>query len=533
MAKKFERFRRNPLSKVITITTELALRWLRGRSRSGGRRLALLTAAAGLTAFGLLPHDVHGLQADGVPHTGYPSSSPAAVPADGVSYATISFKVLDVDWRRVSGLVEEDFTFFDFGSAVIGGFTEVEWGIYTFRVTNNVVETVDITTEAAGVYLGPFASIVFVDSLAVTTAALPDWTVGIPNYPGALSAAGGTAPYGWWVLEPGDLPTGLWLHGNGAFGGTPSAAGLYDFEVKVTDAYGFTAAKPLSIRIHSPPMIMTAATLPVGVVDVPYGPALIEVTGGAPPLTYDVTDGGLPLGVTLDPVTGQLSGTPTQTGSFEFEVTVTDGSGATAIASFTLVIVDPLRVTTTTLPDWTVHAGNYPGSLSAAGGTEPYTWSVVDPGDLPPGLVVNTNGTFGGTPTVAGTFTFLVMVKDANGITASANLSIQIYPVINAVSDLRLTVEASVAEASLGDEVEVVVKVTNQGAGAANDVVVLEGHIASAEGLLRRITVHRLVRTAVEVDRGTVNPVTGEWLIGRIEANSTVTMTVRLIVVEP
>jgi len=126
-----------------------------------------------------------------------------------------------------------------------------------------------------------------------------------------------------------------------------------------------------------------------------------------------------------------------------------------------------------------------------------------------------------------------VMVKDANGITASANLSIQIYPVINAVSDLRLTVEASVAEASLGDEVEVVVKVTNQGAGAANDVVVLEGHIASAEGLLRRITVHRLVRTAVEVDRGTVNPVTGEWLIGRIEANSTVTMTVRLIVVEP
>jgi hypothetical protein len=300
----------------------------------------------------------------------------------------------------------------------------------------------------------------------------------------------------------------------------------------VTDAYGFTATKPLSIRIHSTLMIMTT-TLPVGVVDQPYGPELIEVTGGAAPLTYAVTDGELPPGVTLDPTSGELSGIPTQTGSFEFEVTVTDASDATSTAPFTLIIVDPLRVTTTSLPDWTVDTPNYPGSLSAAGGTEPYTWSALDVGDLPPGLVVNENGTFGGIPTVAGTFDFAVMVTDANGFTASANLSILIYPEITAVSDLRLTVEANATEASLGDEVEVVVRVTNHGAGAADDVVVLEGHIASAEGLLQRLTVHRFERINVEVDRGTVNAETGEWMIGRLEAKSAATMTVRLIVVEP
>src|SRR5439155_5300335 len=76
------------------------------------------------------------------------------------------------------------------------------------------------------------------------------------------------------------------------------------------------------------------------------------------------------------------------------------------------------------LPGGTV-ASAYSATLSASGGTSPYSWSLSS-GTLPTGLILSSSGTLSGTPTVAGAFPFTVTVKDAVSGSASASLSINV-----------------------------------------------------------------------------------------------------------
>lgn len=80
---------------------------------------------------------------------------------------------------------------------------------------------------------------------------------------------------------------------------------------------------------------LSALTLPCplaspGTVGVPFTETLIA-SGGTPPYTYSLVMGySLPPGLTLDPVTGIISGTPTVAGLYNIAFMVTDSLGATA-----------------------------------------------------------------------------------------------------------------------------------------------------------------------------------------------------------
>jgi hypothetical protein len=68
----------------------------------------------------------------------------------------------------------------------------------------------------------------------------------------------------------------------------------------------------------------------------------------------------------------------------------------------------------------------YNGTLSATGGTAPYSWTVKS-GSIPAGLSLSTAGAISGTPTAAGASTFVAQVTDSkSGSAASGNLSIAI-----------------------------------------------------------------------------------------------------------
>ncbi len=87
----------------------------------------------------------------------------------------------------------------------------------------------------------------------------------------------------------------------------------------------------------------------------------------------------------------------------------------------------PPSVTTTGLSLGTIGVP-YTGSLAASGGLAPYSWSVAS-GALPPGMVLDPNGTITGTPTISGQYPVTFSVTDANFLSSDAALVISIRPI--------------------------------------------------------------------------------------------------------
>lgn len=86
--------------------------------------------------------------------------------------------------------------------------------------------------------------------LAITTTSLPVATVGTP-YPGTVNATGGQAPYKW-TITSGSLPGGLQLNAtSGAFSGSPTQIGTFQFGVQAKDSAGNVALQNLSLTASS------------------------------------------------------------------------------------------------------------------------------------------------------------------------------------------------------------------------------------------------------------------------------------------
>src|SRR5262249_32313223 len=146
-----------------------------------------------------------------------------------------------------------------------------------------------------------------------------------------------------------------------------------------------TIGSPLSINIQSP--------LPVGVVGSTYSQAF-GATGGTLPYSWTTTSGQLPPGLTLSS-TGQLSGTPTTEGNYNFTTRVSDSATPPRSIAKTFdlhidVAANGLRITTLTLPTG-IQGYIYNVPLQATGGPTPYAWVALT-GPLPSGLSLTPGG---------------------------------------------------------------------------------------------------------------------------------------------
>ena len=113
------------------------------------------------------------------------------------------------------------------------------------------------------------------------------------------------------------------------------------------------------------------------------------------------------------------------------------------------VAADPC-ITTGTLDDATL--GNpYTDTLQVMGGSgPPYSWAITS-GSLPDGLDLDaSSGEISGTPTLAGSFTFEVMVSDTNGDTATATLELTVAGNVSAAPTATITAPASGATYAQG-----------------------------------------------------------------------------------
>jgi trimeric autotransporter adhesin len=85
------------------------------------------------------------------------------------------------------------------------------------------------------------------------------------------------------------------------------------------------------------PVINITTALNDAATAVPYGPVQLLVSAGASPLTFSVTAGSLPTGLTLSSA-GLLSGVPTVRGSYSFTVTATDANGFTGERAYSVTL---------------------------------------------------------------------------------------------------------------------------------------------------------------------------------------------------
>ena len=261
-------------------------------------------------------------------------------------------------------------------------------------------------------------------ALQITTTNLSDGEVGI-NYDVFLNASSCNNSFTW-SLNSGSLPPGLQLNLGGEIFGTPNSSGTFNFTVQVNDQQANTTNKNLSITILSAVQI-TTTSLPAGMVSQNIHTNL-QATGGQPPYTWSLVSGSLPPGVIFN--SGLIDGIPTNSGTFNFTIQVTDQLGGTTNQSLSLTIngsAQPLQVTTTFLPGGTTGTF-YSNQVSATGGQLPYSWSLT-PGSspLPPGLNLSGSGILSGTPTNGGSFGFFLRVTDAALTTADSDfLSITI-----------------------------------------------------------------------------------------------------------
>ena len=173
------------------------------------------------------------------------------------------------------------------------------------------------------------------------------------------------------------------------------------------------ATKSLTLTVNPGAVTISTATIPNGMVGLPYQ-VTIAASGGIAPYTFSVSTGTLPAGLAIDASTGIISGSPTTAGNSTFTVKVADAEvpAVSATQSYTVTVVPTLAITTASLPAANIGVA-YTTTITATGGVSPYTFAVTT-GSLPAGLTLNaTTGVLSGTPTAAGAFTFTVQVTDS------------------------------------------------------------------------------------------------------------------------
>jgi hypothetical protein len=270
-------------------------------------------------------------------------------------------------------------------------------------------DTFDVTVQLQNTYIEP--------SLSGTLTARSTRSVAYSN---GLTVNNGLAAFTWAIIS-GTLPTGLTINSStGVISGTPTDTSYTtrNITVQVTDGQGRTASSAQTITYRDFPD-MVASTLAYSWRTVAYSsnaPAANAASTHA--LTYSITAGTLPTGVTINSSTGTISGTPTSTSYSSIALTVraTDIDGNFDAATKTLPYADILTAVEST-PNVASGAA-YTGSVTPSGGHSPYTYAVQT-GALPTGISLNAStGAISGSSTSVGSYAGTFRVTDVGGRTA-------------------------------------------------------------------------------------------------------------------
>jgi len=248
-----------------------------------------------------------------------------------------------------------------------------------------------------------------VAALGITTASAPPATLGTP-YSLRLSAQGGSGTRTWSIAS-GALPPGLTLNSaSGEISGSPSAAGVYEFRVRVSDGSRL-GSKQFTIPVREP-LVAHAHRAPPAEVGIPISPLNVAASGGSRSKSWRL-EGSLPRGLTFDTTDGAITGTPGVAGIFLLNAIVSDSEGRSADVHLALVVNPELALARTSLASASI-GRPYHARITASGGVGAPKFELLS-GRVPAGMRLNATGTLTGSPRTRGTKRFVIEVRDKLG----------------------------------------------------------------------------------------------------------------------
>jgi len=262
-------------------------------------------------------------------------------------------------------------------------------------------------------------------------------TVNAPPLPVITSAASATGTGGQafsYTITANNAPTSFnatglpaWASINtttGAITGVPNAAGLTNAMISATNVTGTTTvALPITVNLVTPAI---TSSLTAGATS--GSPFTYTITASNLPASFNAT--GLPTGLSINTTTGVISGTPVVAmgGPVNVMISATNAAGTDTRTLVLTVSLNPPTITSANTAaatsgvafNFQIVATDFPSSYAATG--------------LPTGLSINTTtGLITGTPVVAMTSMFPVMITATNG-SGAANQTLTITVTLPAPS---------------------------------------------------------------------------------------------------
>jgi hypothetical protein len=204
--------------------------------------------------------------------------------------------------------------------------------------------------------------------------------------------------------------------------GVPAVSGTFAFIVEATDSHYGVGRRLVQFNVAPP-----AASA----ISIALSPQTVQLAPGATVQFTATVQNTSRTAVIWSASAGSVSPAglftaPMSAGTAVVTAAAAASNGVRTSANISVQNVrreSPLSITTSALSSAQVNAA-YSASITAQGGTAPYSWSLIS-GSLPNGLVLDpSTGVIAGSANQAGTFTFTTEVADASAKTATRQLTL-------------------------------------------------------------------------------------------------------------
>ncbi len=226
---------------------------------------------------------------------------------------------------------------------------------------------------------------------------------------GSISITTSNTPLIPYTLSVSGLPPGLVFQSPNSITGTPTQAGFFTPSVTLIDSRG-TRLRIAPLVVTNPGAGASVVAAPGNQAAVRWQPFSLQLSASGTPTGFYAY--GLPPGVSVNPTTGLISGTPTLDGSYYVVVASANALGPSQAVTFTINVQDDYA-----LPPVVAGGGFAGGQAGQTFTYDPQAASGLAPGlqvtptvtfsatSLPPGISIDAQtGLLSGVPTTAGTY---------------------------------------------------------------------------------------------------------------------------------